>query len=64
MDEHGNPTSIIYYMGVIDILTVYNWKKKGENFLKSIKYSEADISAVNPKKYAARFVQFMKDGMR
>lgn len=46
-------------MGIIDILTLYSLGKKLENFGKSLKYNEDDISAVKPKKYANRFKQFM-----
>jgi len=41
----GNPGPFIYYMGVIDILTTYNIKKRLEHFGKSI---TAGVSA-NPR---------------
>ncbi|OMJ25225.1 Phosphatidylinositol 4-phosphate 5-kinase its3 [Smittium culicis] len=50
----------VYYLGVIDILTPYNSKKRAESFFKSIWYSKKEeISAVNPTKYATRFLKFI-----
>lgn len=40
--------SCIYYMGIIDILTVYGKKKALENFGKSIIYNKNTISCVPP----------------
>lgn len=51
----------IYYLGIIDILTPYNGKKKLEHAYKSIKYDKNSISAVSPEQYAKRFVKFMLD---
>jgi 1-phosphatidylinositol-4-phosphate 5-kinase len=48
----------IYFLGVIDILTEYNTKKKMEHFLKSFKYGNT-ISCVPPDMYATRFEQFI-----
>ena len=61
----GFPFSVqLYFMGIIDILTLYNVGKKLENFGKSLKYNEADISAVNPTKYADRFKAFIEHALR
>ena len=49
----------IYYMGVIDIFTGYNAKKKAEHFLKSVKYDSETISCVPPSQYAKRFSDFI-----
>lgn len=38
----------IYYLGIIDIFTHYNVKKKAEHFLKSIKYDGLTISCIPP----------------
>jgi 1-phosphatidylinositol-4-phosphate 5-kinase len=40
--------SKIYYLGIIDIFTEYNMKKKGEHFLKSIQHDGQTISCVPP----------------
>jgi hypothetical protein len=52
----------IYHISIIDYLQNYNWDKKTENFLKTIlRGSAAEISAVNPNRYAKRFIEFMKN---
>jgi 1-phosphatidylinositol-4-phosphate 5-kinase len=33
----------IYFMGIIDILTPYNLKKKMENFFKGLRYDKVRI---------------------
>eukprot|EP00924_Labyrinthula_sp_SR-Ha-C_P003434 augustus_masked-scaffold_15-processed-gene-9.53-mRNA-1 protein AED:0.17 eAED:0.19 QI:0/-1/0/1/-1/1/1/0/521 len=50
-----------YYMGIIDILQEYTWKKRIENTFKSLRKPKEknNISAVNSKKYAKRFNNFM-----
>lgn len=53
------PISTIYYIGIIDILTPYNYAKKIETVVKSLKYSKEDLSAVNPQTYALRFINFI-----
>lgn len=49
----------IYFMGVIDILTGYNAKKKAEHFIKSIQHDSQTISCVPPTQYAKRFTEFI-----
>jgi len=46
-------------LGIIDIFTEYNAKKKAEHFIKSLKYDEMTVSCVPPGPYGKRFVQFM-----
>ncbi len=58
-----NNHRVLYYVGVIDILTVYNWKKRGECWLKSLKWDKNEISSVSPKRYARRFMDYMKDSL-
>lgn len=41
--------SAVYFLGVIDILTEYNTKKKFEHVFKSIKYDGRTISCVPPQ---------------
>jgi 1-phosphatidylinositol-4-phosphate 5-kinase len=52
-----------YFIGIIDILQEYNWKKKTEHFLKTrvLCANPHAISAVNQQEYAERFKLFMKD---
>ena len=54
----GSKGNEIYFVGVIDILQQYNAFKRAETFLKSFKYDSRQISAVDPKWYARRFVEF------
>ncbi|KAI7881969.1 SAICAR synthase-like protein [Lichtheimia hyalospora FSU 10163] len=58
-DEHDRPTSALYYMGIIDILTPYDSKKKSEHFFKSMTQDKHAISAVEPLEYGNRFMGFM-----
>ncbi|EGC28484.1 hypothetical protein DICPUDRAFT_160088, partial [Dictyostelium purpureum] len=51
---------IVYYLGLIDILTTYNLKKRGENALKGIFFDRTQISAVNPKDYQSRFIKYIE----
>lgn len=58
-DEQDQPTSALYYMGIIDILTPYDSKKKSEHFFKSMTQDKHAISAVEPLEYGNRFMGFM-----
>lgn len=49
----------LYFIGIIDILTLYKFKKKVENLVKS-PFLGKDISCVPPKQYAARFFNYMQ----
>lgn len=52
---------LIYFIGLVDILTYYGVKKRTESAAKSVKYgSEADnISTVKPEQYAKRLLEFV-----
>eukprot|EP00461_Guttulinopsis_vulgaris_P004761 UN04763 len=39
----GQAQNKIYFLGIIDVLQVYNWRKKGENWLKSLRYDADQI---------------------
>ncbi|WFD33796.1 1-phosphatidylinositol-4-phosphate 5-kinase [Malassezia cuniculi] len=58
-DEHNNPTSFIYYFGIIDLFTPYSPIKRTEHLAKGLRYGFHGISAVPPKEYAQRFVRFL-----
>ncbi|KAI7834304.1 hypothetical protein BX661DRAFT_139975 [Kickxella alabastrina] len=58
-DRNDNPAQLIYYLGVIDILTPYNMFKRTEHFVKAIVHDGSQISAINPRKYGLRFLRFM-----
>ncbi|VDN55209.1 unnamed protein product [Dracunculus medinensis] len=60
----SNPTSgkrLIYFIGLVDILTYYGVKKRTASAAKAVKYgSEAEnISTVKPDQYARRLVEFV-----
>ena len=50
----------IYFMGIIDILQQYNSKKTMETFFKGFKHDAQKISAVDPRYYAERFIEFIE----
>ncbi|KYQ94365.1 pleckstrin (PH) domain-containing protein [Tieghemostelium lacteum] len=51
----------IYYLSIIDILTVYNIKKQIEHTYKSVAYDTADsMSAVDPSTYNKRFKHYIQ----
>ena len=56
ISETGNE---IYFVGIIDILTKYNFKKKCEHFVKMIRYCSNDMSCTPPQMYRDRFVNYM-----
>lgn len=51
---------VVLYMGIIDILQEYNAKKKLEHAYKSLRFDPQCISAVEPKLYAKRFINFLE----
>eukprot|EP00359_Climacostomum_virens_P004817 CAMPEP_0204908598 /NCGR_PEP_ID=MMETSP1397-20131031/7518_1 /ASSEMBLY_ACC=CAM_ASM_000891 /TAXON_ID=49980 /ORGANISM="Climacostomum Climacostomum virens, Strain Stock W-24" /LENGTH=698 /DNA_ID=CAMNT_0052078177 /DNA_START=144 /DNA_END=2240 /DNA_ORIENTATION=+ len=54
----------LYFMGVIDILTVYNTKKKFEHAWKASLYGKDSVSCVPPRQYAERFLSFIETVIR
>ncbi|KAJ1924578.1 Phosphatidylinositol-4-phosphate 5-kinase [Tieghemiomyces parasiticus] len=63
-DESDRPTNKIYYMGVIDILTPYNSNKRFEHIVKAVVHDRHTISAVHPREYAHRFLDFMINALQ
>ena len=67
LSSHGGIGSAdgreIYFMGIIDILTVYTVSKFMENRYKRVRLQKG-ISAVSPRKYAERFKEFIAKGIR
>jgi hypothetical protein len=49
-----------YYIGIIDMLTVYNMKKKSANFFKKFLWSEETLSTVPPEMYRDRIKSYAK----
>ena len=53
------PRRCVLYFGIIDILQEYNAVKQAENIYKGIVGKRSEISSVDPKFYASRFLAFM-----
>lgn len=53
----------LYFLGIIDILTPYDAKKRIEHMFKVMAHDGATISTVNPAEYCKRFLQFMADNI-
>jgi len=52
----------VYYMGLIDILTHYDTKKKAAHAMKTAKHGAgAEISSIGPTQYAKRFMDFIRE---
>ena len=52
----------IYHVGIIDYLQDFNLDKILENKFKTLfRSSNAEISAVEPNRYASRYLKFMRD---
>ena len=51
-----------YFLGIIDTLTIFNWRKRGESFFKRIFVSK-NVSAIAPIQYQFRFYRFFKDAV-
>ncbi|XP_042344301.1 phosphatidylinositol 4-phosphate 5-kinase-like protein 1 [Plectropomus leopardus] len=50
-----------YFVGIIDIFTVYGWKKKLENLWKNLRYPGRAFSTVTPSKYSRRFCKWIQE---
>uniref|UniRef100_A0A7N8YFQ2 Phosphatidylinositol 5-phosphate 4-kinase type-2 gamma n=1 Tax=Mastacembelus armatus TaxID=205130 RepID=A0A7N8YFQ2_9TELE len=56
----GAPRREVYFMGLIDVLTQYDTKKKAAHAAKAVKHGAgAEISTVHPEQYAKRFREFI-----
>jgi hypothetical protein len=55
----GSRRDEVYYAGVIDVLQTYTWQKRGENWFKGLRYDRSQISAVPPRQYGKRFVDYI-----
>ncbi|XP_056129117.1 phosphatidylinositol 5-phosphate 4-kinase type-2 gamma isoform X3 [Lampris incognitus] len=58
----GAPQREVYFMGLIDVLTQYDAKKKAAHAAKTVKHGAgAEISTVHPEQYAKRFREFISN---
>jgi 1-phosphatidylinositol-4-phosphate 5-kinase len=62
-DENNNDLQELYFLGIIDIFTNYNMKKKIESLSKSIINSRRSISSVNPTFYGQRFLKLIRNSI-
>ena len=49
----------LYFIGIIDVLTFYNFRKKFEKMVKA-PFLGDDISCIPPKQYSERFLSYIK----
>ncbi|GHJ84274.1 hypothetical protein NliqN6_0676 [Naganishia liquefaciens] len=63
-DEANRAMDIIYYLGVIDILTPYNTVKRLEHLWRGTTIDRHMISCVPPQEYGERFLRFLLSFMR
>jgi len=59
-NNNNEETNELYFMGIIDILQPYDLRKQLEHSIKSFRYDRHQISAVNPREYCDRFLNFIK----
>ncbi|CAL8335929.1 unnamed protein product [Lota lota] len=56
----GAPQREVYFMGLIDVLTQYDARKKAAHAAKTVKHGAgAEISTVHPEQYGKRFREFI-----
>lgn len=56
-----NKQRLILFVGIIDVLQDYGFKKKMEHKLKSIIHDGNTISVINPETYKLRFLNFITE---
>lgn len=54
----------IYYLGIIDILTNYNYLKTMEYCLKAVRYCSTTMSCIPPADYQVRFINYMRNKIK
>ncbi|KAI9010428.1 hypothetical protein CLU79DRAFT_710535 [Phycomyces nitens] len=58
-DKDNHDLDVLYFIGIIDILTPYNIVKKTEHIWKSMTQNKTTISSVPPRAYGERFSEFI-----
>ncbi|XP_054853245.1 phosphatidylinositol 4-phosphate 5-kinase-like protein 1 [Eublepharis macularius] len=67
LPDSRNPLHVIdgpefrYFVGIIDLFTVYGFRKKLEHLWKSIRYRGRSFSTVSPSHYARRLCQWVEE---
>ncbi|SAM05285.1 hypothetical protein [Absidia glauca] len=59
-NRNDEDADLLYFIGVIDIFTPYNFVKRSEHLWKSITQDKNTISSVPPKFYGQRFLRFVE----
>lgn len=59
-DENNQTLDVIYYVGIIDFLTGYTFRKRVETFCKGFVHKRSELSAVPAAEYGERFLKFMR----
>nr|CAD2178298.1 unnamed protein product [Meloidogyne enterolobii] len=56
-----SPRKLVYFIGLVDILTYYGVKKRTESAAKTVKYGSGaeNTSTVKPEQYAKRLLEFV-----
>ncbi|XP_038151066.1 phosphatidylinositol 4-phosphate 5-kinase-like protein 1 isoform X1 [Cyprinodon tularosa] len=49
-----------YFVGIVDIFTVYSLRKRLENLWKNLRFPGRDFSTVSPVKYSQRFCRWIQ----
>lgn len=62
MPDDGD--GVVYYLGIIDILTRWTLAKRVEHVWKGLKADRRKISPVKPPEYGDRFFSFLQAIMR
>ncbi|XP_050190744.1 phosphatidylinositol 5-phosphate 4-kinase type-2 gamma [Myiozetetes cayanensis] len=58
----GAPRRELYFMGLVDVLTQYDARRKAAHAAKTVKHGAgAEISTVHPEQYAKRFLDFISN---
>ncbi|KAL3083383.1 hypothetical protein niasHS_011185 [Heterodera schachtii] len=59
--SEDSPRKLLYFIGLVDILTYYGVKKRTEMAAKTVKYgsSAENVSTVKPEQYAKRLLEFV-----
>jgi len=52
---------VLYFLGIIDILTPYDSRKHLEHWFKALRYDRKGVSCCPPAMYAERFSSFLKN---
>lgn len=59
-DDNNMALDVVYYVGIIDFLTDYTFRKRIETFCKSLVHKRSELSAVPATEYGERFLKFMR----